>query len=216
MVDSIRATAHNYVEVVVYVDRDDPGSVETARRLGIKWICGPRIMLTKCWNTCLRLAEGDIYMQGNDDIVFHTKGWDLIVEQEFAKFPDHIVMVYGNDMGMHRETFGPHPFVHKRWVEILGYFIPPYFESDFGDAWVNELSNAVSRRRYVPIMVEHLHFLMNKAEKDETTLERLERHRIQNPDHVWDCHAFEREQACEKLRQAIREYVPPVKRKFPL
>jgi hypothetical protein len=206
MVESVRSTAKNYIEIVLYIDKDDPVSVETARTLGIKWVVGPRIMLTNCWNKCIPLATGDIFMQGNDDIIFRTPNWDQMVEKEFTKVPDGILMVYGNDMGMHRETFGPHPFVHRRWVEILGYFIPPYFESDFGDAWVNDLANAVSRRRYIPIEVEHMHFMMGKAEKDQNTLERLERHRIQNPDHIWQCKAFEREAACEKLLVAIREF----------
>ena len=201
-VQSIRDTSKpGAVEAVCYVDEDDTDSVAACRRLGVKTKVGPRLRnITQCWNECVELAEGDILCQGNDDIVFRTPGWDRIVEEEFKKFDDKVLMVHGNDAGGQQDKFGPHPFVHRRWVETLGYFIPPYFSSDFGDTWLNDLANALGRRRYLPFVVEHMHFLYGKATIDDTTRERLKRHDEDNVVKKYEDLAGERQNDIRKLR----------------
>ena len=199
MVHSVEDTAEGAVEIIGYVDEDDParnayeakwrvlkpgegvsgGEGFVARLLGhgaaghkavkVGLVIGKRIILTQCWNECIPYASGEIFCQGNDDVVFRSKAWDRMVEGEFAAWPDRLVMVHGDDMGVNGATAGPHPFVHRRWVEILGYFIPPYFSSDFGDSWVNELANMNGRRRFLPFQMDHLHFCVRKAGIDQTT-----------------------------------------------
>ena len=64
-------------------------------------------------------------MHCGDDLTFDTPGWDGVVREAFEQTPDKILFAYGNDLGPHGETFGTHGFVHRRWVETLGYFVPP-------------------------------------------------------------------------------------------
>lgn len=163
-------------QIVVYVDNDDLGSAELAQKLGIQCFIGPRITLTQCWNELLPFATGSILMQGNDDFVMRTYGWDVMVEEAFAESKDKILMVHGSDGGSCHEKFGIHPIVHKRWVNAVGYFIAPYFSSDFGDTWLNEVANGLDRRKYLPFVVEHMHHIYGKAEVDQTTRDRLRRH----------------------------------------
>jgi hypothetical protein len=203
MVNSARDTAAGPIEIVCYFDDDDGESASAAAELGCKVLVGPRIVLTDCWNKLLLLAAGPYLMQGNDDIVFKTPGWDQQVEYAFSFVPDRILMVHGLDCGYHDRGFGPHPIVHRRWVDALGYFIPPYFESDFGDRWLNELADAMDRRRWLPFDVEHMHFLMGKAKIDQTTIERLERHGRQRSDQVWEQTANLRARDLEKLQALI-------------
>ena len=207
MLDSLRFTARNPVEVVIYVDDDDPVRERYKQIEGVKCIIGPRISaITQCWNECFKVATGDIFMQGNDDVIFRTPGWDEMVTQEFAAYADKILMVHGSDLGYHHDhgnKFGPHPFVHRRWIETVGYFIPPWFCSDWGDTWVNDLANAVDRRRYLPFVVEHMHFLMKKAGKDATTLDRLAREKRDEPRTLYGQLASRREQDAEKLRASM-------------
>lgn len=204
MVESARSTAIGDIEIIAYVDDDDPLTVATCDELAVKRHVAPRIgNITDCWNRIIYLATGDIFMQGNDDIVFRTKGWNVIVEREIEKFDDRIVMVHGSDEGQHFDRFGAHPFVHRRWYDVLGYFTPPYFSSDYGDTWINCLADAVKRRRYVPIVVEHLHFLFKKAPVDEVTRERLERHKRDHVEAIWARKTEERERDARRLGAAM-------------
>lgn len=186
-------------EVVLYIDYDDKVSVPIAKELNVKYMVGPRITLTQCWNECYHISTGDIVMQGNDDVIFQTDGWDKVIEDEFKKYEDKIVMVHGSDEGMHFSNFGPHPFVHRRWVDTLGYFIPPYFSCDYGDAWVNYIANSLNRRVYVSIIIEHMHFLFGKAEKDQNTLDRLGRGEKDNNDAIWASTSEQRYADARKL-----------------
>lgn len=185
MVESARRTATTPIEIISYVDDDDMAQAEVCRALDVKCVVGPRIVLTDCWNKCIPLAEGDIFCQNNDDVIFRTPGWSRMVEDAFAECPDKVLMVHGSDEGQHFEKFGPHPFVHKIWPETLGYFIPPFFSSDYGDAWVNVVANTIKRRKYLPFVVEHLHFLFKKANMDRTYEERLARHQADRVDDKW-------------------------------
>lgn len=203
MTESLFKTAKNPVEVVIYADEDDLDSALKAKQLGIKFVIGPRITLSQCWNEAARLATGDIFMQGNDDIIFKTPAWDETIEGEFSKSSDKILLVHGGDGGNCKENFGPHPFVHRRWFNILGYFTPPYFSSDYGDTWVNDVANMIGRRKYVPIEVEHRHFLYNKAEVDSTTIERLTRGGADNVEKLYSDLLPERESDARKLKAML-------------
>lgn len=187
MCDTIVETQRNKNEVVAYIDGDDgsfkdyPSYNAYDGKLRIAYVVGPRIILTDCWNKCIPKASGEIFCQGNDDIVFKTPDWDVAVENAFAACPDKILLVHGSDEGQHFNKFAAHGFVHKRWIDTIGYFIPPYFSSDYGDNWLNDLANACGRRQFIPIKIEHLHFLFKKAPMDETYRERLARHAHDNP-----------------------------------
>jgi hypothetical protein len=204
MVLSAAATAKNPIEIVTYFDEDDTASAMVAAELNLKIVVGPRITLSATWDKCLPLATGDLVCQGNDDIVFRTPGWDVMVEREFDNCPDKILMVHGDDLGGCRAEFGPHPIVHRKWIEIVGYFIAPHYQSDFGDSGVNDVANALGRRRFLPFIVEHMHHAWGKAEKDQTTLERLANHDRQNPEKVYAEHLPERLEAIRRLREVMQ------------
>ena len=197
MLQSIHDTAARAmaIEVVGYLDEDDetnyeqlakyvPGLGKFNGAIRLTLIRGKRIVLSNMWNKCAAAASGDIFMQGNDDIVFRTKAWDVLVEKEFAKVPDRILMVHGNDgsggASGEKGIFAVHPFVSRKWYEVLGYVTAPYFASDFGDTWINHIANAIDRRRYVPIVIEHMHYWWGKMPLDGNTEDRLKRHSDDN------------------------------------
>lgn len=207
----LMAAHPQHVEVVARFDDDDRESAKTASDLGFTtdgvWVgpptvlIGPRIRnMTIYWNECFDACSGDIVCQANDDMVFRTPGWDVLVGSAFAEVEDKILMVHGNDMGGHFGRFGPHPFVSRRWVETVGYFIPPYFCSDNGDAWVNDLANNLGRRRYLRFELEHMHPAYGKAPMDSTYDERMQRHAEDHPDELYDSLVALRMADVEKLR----------------
>lgn len=194
------------VEFVFYMDNDDPSELPFGIfDFPVQLLRGPRIVLSDMWNKCAEVAKGEIYCQGNDDCVWQTLGWDTQVVEAFHKSTDKILMVHGSDGGPRAELFGPHPFIHRRWLDTLGYFTAPYFSSDFGDTWINDIANVLNRRVYLPFVIEHLHFSFAKAEMDLTTKERLTRHSDDSVDELYRHLGCLRDLDIEKLKAVIDE-----------
>lgn len=185
------------VELVFYVDDDAPGSVPAglAAINGITVVTGQRIVLSDMWNRCAAAASGEIFMQCGDDIVFRTPGWDRMVTQAIESYPDRIVFAYGRDgTPIHGDDFGTHGFVHRRWADTVGYVTPPWFSSDYGDTWLNDVAARIGRKHFLPdLLTEHLHPAVAKAEWDENHRERLERAARDNVKALWESLEVRRE-----------------------
>lgn len=195
------------VELVFYVDDDAPSSVppSLAEIDGVTVVTGERIVLSDMWNRCAEHAAGSIFMQCGDDIVFRTPDWDKMVTEAIALYRDRIVFAYGRDgTPIHGDNFGSHGFVHRRWYETLGYFTPPWFSSDYGDTWLNDLAARIGRKHFIPgLLTDHLHPAVGKAEWDENHRQRLERHARDNVKALWESLEVRREKDAEKLRAVL-------------
>lgn len=207
-VSSIRQTSTEEVEILVWVDDDDIPSIELAKKLPIRYIIQPRNRsLSKMLNGLAEIATGDILSLGNDDFIYRTPGWDVMIENAYAACPDKILMVHGTDGGVHCGNFAVIPFISRRWMEITGRFCPPYFPGHLVDTWLNEIANALGRRRYLPnVLIEHMHHSLGKSQFDQTYKEGLEMltgvtdyyAMYSGPDMV-----KERREETEKLRKAM-------------
>lgn len=206
VVESARATADLPPDFVFYVDDDDPASVEAVTGVGATLLVGPRIVLSEAWNRCYEEARHDVVMHCGDDIIFRTSGWDRLVLEKFDEVPDKIAFVHGRD-GFQDAALGTHGFVHRRWVETVGYFVPPYFASDYNDLWLTEVADALGRRYYLPeLYTEHMHPVIGKGPLDRTHQERIARHSAEDCDRTWRETAPLREADVRKLRDAIEAY----------
>lgn len=194
------------VSCSIYVDEDDLESLESIEQAQLPRLTvtlGPRILLSSAWNEAQSKADGPIFMHCGDDLIFRTADWDHQVREAFRQFDDRIVFVYGRD-GYQHEEFGTHGFIHARWIEAVGYFMPPYFSSDYNDTWLNEVAQAIGRHELLPEMLtEHMHFIAGKGEMDEVHRERLARGAQDNVSALFqsliDCRRLD----AEKLRGAI-------------
>lgn len=206
VVESARATASGEVEFVIYLDDDDTPSHDAARDLEVEVIVGPRVLLSETWNRCWERARFDVAMHCGDDIVFRTPGWDARVLDAFNAVPDRIALVWGRD-GFQDLNMSTHGFLHRRWVETVGYFVPPYFASDYNDAWLYEVAGALGRRVFLPdVLTEHMHPVAGKAPMDQTHHERLQRHAREDCDRIWRETEHLRRADVAKLRRAIEEF----------
>lgn len=212
LVESAFETAENprNLEIIFYMDEDDFESHQALNILReshlekVKGAIGPRVVLSEMWNVCYEKSQGDVLMHCGDDIIFRTKCWDSIVLNEFSRVDDRIIFVHGDD-GHLKDKFGTHGFLHRNWVETVGYFVPPYFSSDYNDTWLNDVSNELGRRVYVEILTEHMHPNFGKGPLDQTHLDRIERHKKDRVEILYESKKSERDIDCLKLKSFMLE-----------
>ena len=212
LVESINATkASELIELVTYIDEDDDSYDDL--ELDITWytVRGPRningiVNLSAMWNQCYEVACGDIIMHCGDDIIFRTEAWDVEVYAAFDAVPDKILFAFGRDGYQDGNNFGTHGFIHRKWIEAVGYLFPPLFVSDYNDTFLNDVSKAIGRHKEIPIFTEHMHFCCGKAEVDQNTLDRLERHQESGVDELYRSEEVQNliREAADKLRGAMQ------------
>lgn len=210
LVASARSTAVGRLELVVYLDEDDPSLDQTVEIIAdTPWasvIVGERVVLSECWNRCAEQATFNVMMHCGDDIVFRSEAWDQHVLSAFARYPDRLVFVHGRD-GVHDERLATHGFLHRRWVETVGYFVPPLFASDYNDLWLTEVADQLGRRVFLSeVYTEHMHPAVGKGPLDQTHQERLTRHRDEDCDKIWTDTEDLRQRDVEKLRAAMTSF----------
>lgn len=203
------------VQIMMYIDDDDTESYATAHDLAdeygcpcITFISGPRQYLSKCHNDLytaeqngIQFCLSDIVSFIGDDVIFLTKGWDEKIISAFDEFQDKIVFVYPDD-GMNHEKLGVHGFLHRNWVDTLGYVVPPYFAARFSDAWIQEVAQNIGRAKYIPsVIIEHLHYCVNKGNIDKTYKEANQRDA--NMGQVWYGTLPQRIEDAQKLLRRI-------------
>lgn len=212
MIESVRATALNDVEIICYVTPDDNsyrgsmvGDPEGTRRYfyDAKFVEGPRLAHSDLWNALLPHATGDIFQQTADDVIYRTPQWDRYVEEAFAAVEDRILLVHGHDCSPNGEKFATLPFVHRRWVDTIGYFTGPGFTADYSDTWPQDVADMIGRKKYLPVVFEHTHWLWGKSEMDETYKE-IHQHRAKdNNAGLYASRLHERQADAEKLKAVM-------------
>lgn len=177
---------------MTYIDDDDTSYDSMEIGWFDNWVKvrGPRhhdglVNLSVKWNECYEVAQGDVFMHCGDDIIFRTPGWDEVVREAFDEVPDKVLFAFGRDGYQDGNNFGTHGFIHRTWVDTVGYLFPPYFVSDYNDTFLNDVSKLIDRHREIPIFTEHMHYICGKAEIDQNTRERLERHAEHRPDELY-------------------------------
>lgn len=198
------ADASDGIEIICYVDSDDK-SYDGLELKQTRFIRGERIVLSEMWNRCYAEAKGEILGHMGDDIIFRSKGWDTYVFDAINRFPDKIAFVYGKD-GFSPTDFGTHGFIHRSWAEISGFFVPPYFSSDYNDTWFNDVAKAIGRHIHIPeVYTEHMHWINGKGPKDQTHIDRLARHTADNVAQIYENKKGERDENAQKLLTYIKE-----------
>tara|TARA_R100001015_G_C4630660_1_gene192484 strand:- start:84 stop:809 length:726 start_codon:yes stop_codon:yes gene_type:complete len=198
------------IEVVFAIDQDDAESIEAYFEISsdnTKAVLCPRLNgnLSEMWNRCHLVSTGDIFHHCGDDLRFRTEDWDKMVIEEFNKYNDKIALVYGDD-GIRKDDLATHGFVHKNWVNTIGYFLPPYFSSDKNDVWLTDVARRTGRLCKIDIFTEHLHPSVGKHDWDETHNERLERGRRDDVHVLYRSKQDERNRDAQKLKDFIYKH----------
>jgi hypothetical protein len=133
-------------------------------------------------------------MQGSDDFLWRTQGWDEILRQKTKEHP--IACFYFNDG---RENCDSRiPIVTRGFYEVAGYF-PRYFHHFYGDTWVAEIADKAGCLYYAPeVVIEHMHPKFGKSQWDDVYASRGK------PDHeTWKRTQGERDALVERLKRAL-------------
>ena len=177
---ALRTAKHpERLELLFYLDDNDPElesyysgvdalKLRLAGAGNIQIIEGPEVGVPRATNALAYKSKSEIIMYTSDDQVYIDHGWDSRLDQEVAKYPDRIFCIWFND-GWESENFCTFPIVSRKRIEILGYFLFPFFEHFFTDTWIWMLAKSVDRAIYIPeVLVEHRHWKIGKSEKDKT------------------------------------------------
>jgi hypothetical protein len=142
------------IEFVSYHDLDDDSVYEyMGNHLEVY---GDReLEIFKMANECQRRAKGPIYMFTADDFYFETKGWDTEVEKAFEQYEDRIVLVCPDGKYWKNWRISVIGFLHKNWIDAVGYLLPPYDGGQAADRWINYMAVALDRRVRLTIKVTH-------------------------------------------------------------
>jgi hypothetical protein len=203
------------LEVCLYFDDDDNSINDILKHkfsFEIKTIVKPRFFtkMSNMWNIAYQeLAKNSIIMLCADDFRFRTHNWDDIVYEEFAKVPDKIILLYGNDGFISgRLQIATQSFVHRKWIENSPFWLPPYFSCDYCDTWLSDIAKNLNRKVYRnDLIIEHMHFLIGKSTKDKNSEERIERDKKDNNKQIYENKFEERSSQETKLKEYINNFI---------
>ena len=161
------------VEIMVYIDSDDP-SIDEYRQLeadipyAVKFIYGEPMSVSKSWNILAEQCSGDVLIMGNDDLIYRTANWDSLLEKELINYPDDIYCAWMEDE-LNRKKHCAFPIVSRLWYETLGYFTPGVFHFGYNDTWIYDIAKQIDRCHFIPHIVgEHMYAEANKSPTDDT------------------------------------------------
>ncbi len=158
---SLAANSEN-IELILYIDRDDYETISIYEKMrnensNVRAIIGKKLShYGHAYNILCKEAGGDIYFFIADDCLISNENWDEIVLNEFNKVNDKILLVYGDDgnQGKKTATIG---FVHKNWVETIGYLFPLDMMVKVGDSWLTKVARIIGRDVFIDdLKIKHL------------------------------------------------------------
>lgn len=157
------------LEIILAVDEDDVQSqAVTHEQLFLTKLIVPRGTAMGALNeACYAASAGRFVMGMNDDVVVRTPGWDDIIAEVLARYPDDIALIHVNDL-LFQQQLCTFPLVSRRACEAIGFCPPEYQRYRIDDHIydVYQLLAYLGHRRiiYLPdVVFEHLNYSLERA-----------------------------------------------------
>jgi hypothetical protein len=140
----------------VAIDADDTATIAEV----MNWEAHPQLTLSikeredtvaEKWNRVLADEPADAYLVMTDYAPLATKGFDQIILDAVALFPDGIGVVC-NDLA--NLSFPKGQVVTSKLAELMGYIYPPYFPYWFVDHWLDDIAKMTGRMVYADFRVD--------------------------------------------------------------
>lgn len=163
------------------LDKDDP-TLERCQKLAtainnLKIVIIPpnptgKFSLGYFWNVLAKESTEEIISMLGDDFVFSSDNWDEEIINEFKACSDNFKLVCGSD-GHRADGFASWLFIHRRYMEVTGYFMREEFSRNWIDQWLDNMYTAFSRKVYrKDIVITHNHWVFG-ASKFDKVAERM-------------------------------------------
>lgn len=164
------------VEVVLYVDDDDQDTADIdLPALRIVKLIGSKKTMGEMTRECYAASTGRHIVLANDDMSIRTKDWDIAVQRVFARLPDRIALVYGDD-GYYGQRVCTFPILSREACEAMGGVIPPEYrrhciDSHLFDVFARLRAMGTDRMMYLPeVRFEHMNLGALAPRKDDEAL----------------------------------------------
>jgi len=204
MMVSANDMAEGYIEVIFYVDVDDPCKNDYLR-MGFgdetEHIILGSDRTVNSINAIAEIARGEVFLLVGDDVVFKTYGWDKMIMKSLPE--DGIALFSFDDGRGEKGKSHPHPAITKKWYETLGYVAWPEFRHWSVDSWLVDISQRINRLIYLgDVLIDHQK-VMDKTAKDLRDPKKgwlkFDRQIFQQSENIRATHA-------EKLKKVIDDY----------
>lgn len=166
MLESYAATVLDptSAELLFRIDDDDPETEALLQRAeqgclrDLPWslVTGPRYEGYRSFpwfvDELRQLARGDVFMVGNDDMVFRTPDWPRLLLEEAGKYPDGLF-----DLGVQTYNAGVFPWsvISRHAVDLMGHIHDPRLF--WGDVYLRDVMACFGRAIAVPhVQIDHV------------------------------------------------------------
>ena len=187
--DSIIRTATGEIEILVGADKDD------STEYGVSCIRYDNLGSSEKVCELAKLATGDMMLMGSTDEEFITKGWDSLL---YSKFPADKLAVLTTKDSPDEHRGSRRPVVSKEWYAVAGFY-PKHFWHFYGDTWVVDIAQRVSKYRLVyvgDVVIEHLKKSRSGYKRDD-----LYARRGKSRKDIWEKTEKERQQLADKIKE---------------
>lgn len=142
-------------ELVFRIDDDDQDSAALLADFPYPVLVGPRLQgyrsLPLFFEEMRAKATGDLFITGNDDIVFQTPDWSTLLIAEANKYPDGI---FALGVETHNAGHFPFPVISRKAVDCMGRIHHP--ELFWGDVYLRDVFAAFGRAiRVHTVTIDH-------------------------------------------------------------
>lgn len=166
-------TNENY-QILVSVDKDDTSMATMEQNFWgnskVVFCYGHSTGKINAINRDLNVIDKwDILVNMSDDMVFNTKGFDVIIRESFAAFEGG----YELDRCIHFPDGNTTELITmsilgRKYFDRFGYIYHPDYISLFCDNEQTDVAKLLGKYCYTPIMIfEHLHPAFGKAQSDQ-------------------------------------------------
>ena len=125
-----------------------------------------RQIIARAFNLMAGQITSDYYMNGADDMVFSTPGWDEIFSQRVVCHPYGL---YYFDDGIQHEGLATFALISRQWIDLMGYFFPEHIRHNYIDTYIFDVARRAESLVYIPeVRLIHLHFTIDNKLYDKT------------------------------------------------
>ena len=167
---------------------------------------GKFIGLGRMWNELARHCDDEIFGYLGDDMIFKTLGWDTQILEEFNEknLPaDKIKAVHCYD-GVRNGELAVNAFMHRKYMDVVGYFIREEFLINWSDQWLHQMFNSFGRLKYRrDIHIHHNHWVFGGRKRDKVADRMLSDNHDRDSDAMWHNLGKERIEEAKKLAAHI-------------